>query len=81
MYEKIEVAEYWNVHGIGIAVVAVVHYFEEAVFDWAAYIGGSPRGAMKKQYAVEDAFQYGEKLSERQAHFFFPHLPIKKYRQ
>jgi len=48
-------------------------------FDWAAYIGADP-GAHNEEGALMTASQYGAKLSEKDARYFFPdiELPYRK---
>lgn len=80
MNQKYIVGRYFNANGIGTAIVAVVNYHEGEVFDWAAYIGGSKRGARREEWAVEDVAKSGCKISVRDAKHFFPSLPIERYR-
>lgn len=81
MKTKYRTARYYNSHGIGTAIVAVVNHKEDGdVFDWSAYIGGSSRGARRETWAVEDVARSGCKLSKRDAQFYFPELPPEKFR-
>lgn len=79
-------AMYQNTGEVGIAVVAVVSLCRSSMvgtwtpIDWAAYIGGSVRGAEKELWAIEDAMKSGNKLSRRDAFHFFPNLPTIFYR-
>lgn len=77
-------AMYQNVGEVGIAIVAVISGYGHLVtwqpIDWAAYIGGSARGAEKETWAIEDAVRNGNKLSRRDALHFFPNLPERFYR-
>ncbi len=67
------VARYTNVQGMGIAIVASI---TEGV-DWAAYIGWSA-GSETESY--EQAFDYGNKLSEEDARYYFPDMKELRYR-
>jgi len=74
-------ARYYNSDGIGTAIVAVITYTSDGeVFDWAAYIGGSRRGAERQEWAVEDVARTGCKLWKEDGVHFFPHLPPEKWR-
>ena len=73
-------ARYYNVCGIGIAIVAVLTYFDDELMDWAAYMGGSERGARRQEWATEDVAGEGAKLIKHDATHFFPSLPADKYR-
>lgn len=73
-------ARYYNSHGVGVAIVAVVNRWKGEIFDWAAYIGGSKRGARREEWAVEDVARSGCKLMRGDAEHFFPNLPIGRYR-
>jgi hypothetical protein len=79
-------AMYQNVGKVGIAIVAVVSLYRSGMvgtwtpIDWAAYIGGSVRGAEKELWAIEDAVKSGNKLSRKDAKYFFPDLPMSMYR-
>jgi hypothetical protein len=67
-----------NVGEHAVVVVAVVNYDDGDVFDWAAYIGvGSSDNEMD---CYEQVAERGNKLSERDAQYYAPHLPIQKYR-
>jgi hypothetical protein len=73
-------ARYYNSMGIGVAIVAVVNYYEGELFDWAAYIGGSKKGAEREEWCTEDVAAHGCKLSRADAMHYFPELDIGRYR-
>lgn len=80
MEKKVMTARYENTGGIAIAIVASVHYHKETLLDWAAYIGGSS-DTWKEETAVEAALNAGNKLRRQDAAYYFPGLPIEKYRE
>lgn len=80
MENKHHTARYYNSHGVGVAIVATVLYSNGEVFDWAAYIGGSRRGARREEWAVEDVAKSGCKIPRQDAEHYFPNLPIERYR-
>lgn len=80
MKEMYITKRYYNSNGIGTAIVAVVNHHDSEVFDWAAYIGGSRRGARREEWATEDVAKSGCKLSRIDAVHFFPDLPKERYR-
>lgn len=70
MFDQVIQHKYWNVNGIGIAVVAK----EGGVKDCAVYLGASVRGAETEELAVEDAIRWGAKLSREEAYGMLPRL-------
>ena len=68
-------ARYWRSNGFPVAIVASV----TKGFDWAAYIGGSPSKATELQTCVGVA-EFGAKLTEEDARYFFPDLVELPYR-
>jgi len=68
-------ARYWNANGCGVAIVASVTH----EFDWAAYVGGVP-GPHSEKYAVNWVSNYGAKLAEKDAQYFFPEFKDLPYR-
>lgn len=75
-----KIARYYNSNGIDTAIVAVVSKHNGNILDWAAYIGGSKRGARREEWAIEDVAKTGCKLTRMDAKHFFPALPIGRYR-
>ena len=65
---------YWNANGKGICIAAV----GGGIADWAAYIGADD--GMRTEECVEWTIRRGCKLSRKQAHRWFPDLPIEAYR-
>lgn len=74
-----KVARYYNSNGIAVAIVAVATYFDNQLFDWAAYIGGSTR-VEHLEDTVREVAEYGAKLSPEDATYFFPDFPQNLYR-
>ena len=72
-------ARYYHSNGFAVAVVASVSYGKEKLLDWAAYIGGTDR-TWREQDAVDWVAKRGDKLSREDARYYFPSLPINKYR-
>ena len=80
MLEETITARYHNTNDIGIAVVAVLtHNHFDRLLDWTAYIGASTNNRYESA-AVAAATRFGNKLSEADAHYYFPGLPIGIYR-
>ncbi len=72
---KIYSGRYWNTNGKGITIVAVI----TEDIDWAAYIGAD--NGWEEKACIQWAADYGAKLSERDARYFFPDIPQElKYR-
>ena len=67
-------ARYWNSNGYGCAVIAWV---TEGI-DWAAYIGGCP--PQSEEAGCRFVADYGAKLWEEDARYFFPELVELPYR-
>jgi len=65
---------YWNCNGKGMVIVAK----EGAVEDWAAYIGADD--GFREEECVEWTCRQGAKLSQEQAHRWFPQFPVEAYR-
>jgi len=74
---------YWNTGDVAVAVVAVATYFNDDLFDWAAYIGGTTK-TEHEEVAYEETAQYGAKLDVGLASFFVTRrglpLPRDKFR-
>lgn len=68
--DRIIASRYWNVNGIGIAIVAVRGHNN----DVAAYIGASVEGAYKIEAAEAWAVDCGSKLSRADALSLLPTL-------
>ena len=80
MLEETITARYENTNDIGIAVVAVLtHDHLDRLLDWTAYIGASTNNRYESA-AVAAAAKFGNKLSQADAHYYFPSLPLEKYR-
>jgi len=70
MYErKIIRGRYWNCDA-GIAVVASV----TQDIDWAAYIGAD--NGCSEEDCIQFTSDYGAKLSEKDARYFFPDIKL-----
>lgn len=80
LYERLcYVARYFNANYYACAVVASVNYFNRQLYDWAAYMGGCPADVPEAD-AVAHVAENGDKLSREDAAYFFPDLPIERYR-
>ena len=53
------------------SVVAAVNYFDDEIFDWAAYLGAGED---------EEVASEGEKVEQKVACTLFPDLPADRYR-
>lgn len=82
MHKKLKHGRYWNCGDAAVAIVAVLTYTgsNKQLMDWAAYIG-SCSDTSREEIAMNYVSSYGCKLWSREAHFFFPDLPIEKYKQ
>ena len=67
----IQEARYWNTNGKGIAIVASI---TEGI-DWAAYIGADD--GWSENECVRWTKDYGAKLQESDARYFFPDIELK----
>ena len=76
---KKKTARYYNSNGFAVAIVAVINYEGEELFDWAAYIGGTDQ-TWHEQDAIDWVSDHGDKLPFGDAVHFFD-LPRSKYRQ
>ena len=65
------VARYWNANYYAGAIVAVI---TEGI-DWSAYIGGADYKLHRKE-AYEYVRDYGGKLSEDDARYYFPNISL-----
>jgi hypothetical protein len=75
-----QTARYYNCgHDGAVAIVAVLTYFDDELFDWAAYIGACA-DTSKESIAVKRVSEYGCKLYTRDAEHYFPDLPVERYR-
>jgi len=63
---------YWNVHGQSCCIVAII----TNPVDWAAYINGVPSNLQREEEAIEWVSKHGAKLSEADAHHFFPTIDL-----
>ena len=68
---KTIVARYYNSNYYAVAIVASI---TEGI-DWAAYIGGADYLLSEKE-AVEYVRDYGDKLSRKDAIYFFPNIKL-----
>ena len=73
-------ARYANSHGVAVAIVAVVNYYQNELFDWAVYWGSSTQ-TYRQEDCVKDVADFGEKLLSEDAAYFFPGLDITRYRE
>lgn len=73
-------ARYFNSNNVAVAIIAIASYIDNKLFDWSAYIGGS-RKVEREQDCLKEVEDYGCKLSINDAQYFFPDLPIEKYRE
>jgi len=75
---------YWNTNNIATAIVAVATYFSGQLFDWAAYIGGSPQTEHEED-AYNEVAQWGAKLDRDLAAYLARRkgysLPPELYRE
>ena len=62
---------YWNPDSQNICIVASI----TKGVDWAAYIGACP-GAHTEDEALLDATEWGAKLSQKDAQYFFPEIKL-----
>lgn len=76
---KVFYAKYHNLGEFAIAIVAVVNYHDGRLLDWAAYIGGTT-DTRDERAAIDEAAKHGNKLSEKEAKFYFSGLPPMAYR-
>jgi hypothetical protein len=67
-------ARYYNADGKGIAIVASV----TPNIDWAAYIGAD--NGWSEDTCVSRAKDYGAKLGEKDARYYFPEFKDLLYR-
>ena len=80
MRREVVRARYCCTGDAAAAIVAVVNYTgDETVFDWACYFGATDK-TWHEQDAVDDAAAHGDKMSAADAHYFFPDLPVERYR-
>lgn len=79
MDKRTFIARYENTGSIAIAIVASASYWEGELFDWAAYIGGTT-DTWSEEAAIKTALDYGNKLRAEDAQYYFPDLPIERYR-
>jgi len=71
----VQEARYWNIEGVGIAIVAVI---TEDV-DWSAYIGATSNDVTEEE-TIKQTVMFGAKLSWKDARHFFPELEELPYR-
>ena len=69
MRNKVE-GRYWNADGKGICIMA---WITEGI-DWAAYIGAD--NGYSEENCMERTCDYGAKLSEGDARYFFPEIAL-----
>lgn len=77
---EIVVGRYWDTEETAITIIAVVMYAKGRLFDWAAYIGGTPPYCTREK-TIEFVSKWGEKLLKEDAQHFFPQLPPDVYRE
>jgi hypothetical protein len=68
--EKFLEGRYWNTNGKGICIIAVV---TEGI-DWAAYVGAD--NGYREQDCLLWTSERGQKLSEKDARYFFPDIKL-----
>jgi hypothetical protein len=68
---KLVTARYYNCNYYATAIVASI---TEGI-DWAAYIGGADCRLLESE-AVEYVRDNGDKLSEKDARYFFPDIEL-----
>jgi hypothetical protein len=68
---KIITARYYNSNYYATAIVASI---TEGI-DWSAYIGGADYKVSEEE-AVEYVRDYGDKLSEKDARYYFPDIKL-----
>lgn len=78
MEHEIRELRYWNGNGGAVAIVAVINWNVNKVFDWAVYVGAGP--AQREADCIAYVAEKGEKMSREDARHFAPDLPIGKYR-
>lgn len=66
----IQEGRYWNTNGKGIAIVASI---TEGI-DWSAYIGAD--NGWSEEDCINGVVDYGAKLSEKDARYFFPNIKL-----
>lgn len=71
-------ARFYNLGGQAVVVVAVINLRNDKLFDWSAYIGIGPSQVEEDCIAV--VAKTGNKLSNRDAQYYFPELPMGKWR-
>ena len=68
-------ARFWNQGGKQLAIVAIVTAVNEHG-DWAAYIGTDAPDSHSEEGTLEYVAERGCKLSEKDAHHFFPEIKL-----
>jgi DUF971 family protein len=71
-------ARFYNCGEYAVAIVAVVNYHNDVIYDWAAYIGYGTSQQEEKCYAY--VAEHGNKLNHEDAFYYFPYLPQNKWR-
>ena len=69
-YEEAIEARYFCTNGFGIAIVAAI----TKGVDWAAYIAADQ--SMTEEGTLRSVLEYGCKLSEKDARYFFPEIKL-----
>ena len=80
MGRVVHCARYCCTGDAAAAIVAVVMSQDDGtLLDWAAYWGATDKTWLE-QDAVDFAAASGDKLSRADACYFFPDLPVERYR-
>ena len=66
---------YYNSHRHAMAIVAVINDWGEGRGDWAAYANGVD-ATLSMEDATDWVAWHGDKLSERDARYFFPDITL-----
>ena len=74
--KHVRVARYYNCNRYSCAVIAVI---TEGI-DWAAYMNGYDGVIATQEETIEFVKNYGAKLSEKDAKYYFPNI-LTPYRR
>ncbi|OGC94150.1 MAG: hypothetical protein A2W25_12260 [candidate division Zixibacteria bacterium RBG_16_53_22] len=75
---EIRSSRFWNCGDRAVVIAASINYLDGYIFDWAAYIGSASPAS--EEYAAEYVVEHGNKLSRDDAAYFFPDMPIVRWR-